>query len=120
MEATPDTGKILAVDRFHIDPDLETVESLRNRTCSRMVLMLAEFLRSAPGYHAVEYRVDSPWDRRSVKWTRKPFTRADLDHLCELTPDMSAEHMHRVIRATTYPGKPGAVLKINGLEFVPK
>ncbi len=110
MEATPDTGKILAVDHFEIAKN-ETVESLRNRTCSRMLLLLAEFLRG---------RIPILTGLGVTEWDRKPYTRAELDALCELTPDMDAAEMHRRIRATTYPGKPGAVLKINGLEFVPK
>ncbi len=109
MDPTPDTGKILAVDLFPIDPDRETVESLRNKTCARMLLLLAEFLRC-----------DRMVPPRVTGWTRKPYTRADLDVLCELTPDMDAAEMARRIRATTYPGKPGAVLKFNGLEFIPK
>ncbi len=109
MEKTPDTGKILAVDRFAIDPERMTVWGLRTITCARMLLLLADFLRTG-----------KEWPSVVEGWTRKPYTRAELDALCELTPDMSAEEMRRRIRATTYPGKPGAVLKINGLEFIPK
>jgi hypothetical protein len=45
------------------------------------------------------------------KWTRKPYTRKQLNELCELTPDMSPEEKARRIRATTYGDKVWAYIR---------
>lgn len=35
-------------------------------------------------------------------WTRKPFTRKQLNELCHIRPEMSEEEIERRIKATTY------------------
>ena len=50
-------------------------------------------------------------------WTRKPFTRFDLDNLSELTLDMDKSEMDRRIKATTF-DKPWAFLILNGRKFL--
>ena len=36
------------------------------------------------------------------KWTRKPFTRKELNELAEITPDMDNEEVKKRIRATSF------------------
>jgi len=119
MQPKVDTGEILAVDRFPISPD-ETVKSLQDRTLARMLLLFAEFLRSGNDWIVGDHpsAASFPAGTRH-QWSRRPFTRADLEELCTLTPEMDEAEMRQRIRATSYPGKPGARLKINGIEFVP-
>lgn len=96
MAPTVDTGPILLERTFEVAPD-ETVQSLRTRTLDLMLGMFSYVLDALP---------DLGTER--VAWTRKPYRRADLEALCELTADMTPVEVARRVRATTYPGKPGA------------
>ncbi len=53
----------------------------------------------------------------NVVWSRRPFTRADLDELHHVAPDMPAEEIERRRRAVTYPGFPGVKLKLGDVVF---
>ena len=88
----------------------DTVESLRMRTLDEMLnlldMVLARLVRDGtPG-------------ASSLAWQRRPFTRRELDELCRVTPDMAADEVRRRVRATTYPGYPGAYLDLHGIRFV--
>lgn len=50
-------------------------------------------------------------------WKRRPYKRAELNALCRITPDMSPEEVRRRVRATTFPGMPGAYVGIEGIRF---
>ncbi|HYH38475.1 MAG TPA: formyltransferase family protein [Azospirillum sp.] len=108
MAARVDTGTLVAERLFPILPQ-DSVETLKLRT---MVTMLDMF-------HDVATRLATgaslPVGARS--WTRRPFTRRELNGLCRVTPDMTAEEIRRRIRATSYPGYPGAVVELAGIPF---
>jgi methionyl-tRNA formyltransferase len=108
MAPRVDSGAIVDERRFAVT-DTDSVETLKLRT---MVVMLSMF-------HDVIYTIaaGAPLPSASTTWTRKPFTRKQLDALCVLTPDMPPEEMARRIRAVTYPRFPGAELHVNGQVF---
>lgn len=99
MAPAVDTGPIIDVRTF---PLLKTdsVWSLTQRCYAYML----------PQFFEVMQRILSgkPIKPVGVTWTRKPYKRSELNALCELTADMSAEEVTRRVRATTFPGMPGA------------
>jgi hypothetical protein len=52
----------------------------------------------------------------SEKWSRKPFTRKQLDELCTITPGMDPAEVEKRIKATTYK-TPWAFTKIGSHIF---
>ena len=44
------------------------------------------------------------------QWSRKPYTRKELNALCQITPDMPPDEIQRRRRATDFPGMPDAVI----------
>lgn len=107
MLPSVDSGTVISETLFPVFPH-DNVEILKLRT---MVTMLAMF-------HEIVCRIaqDSPLPTNSRQWQRKPFTRKQLNALCEITPEMSGEEKARRIRATTYPGFPGPYLLENGTK----
>jgi methionyl-tRNA formyltransferase len=108
MAAKVDTGKIIAVRRFSVFPT-ETVYSLTHR-CYAYILTLfyeivAGILQGRPLPEAGEI------------WKRKPYTRRELNALCEIVPEMPPEEIQRRIRAVTFPGAPGAYIALGGWKF---
>jgi len=49
-------------------------------------------------------------------WTRKPFTRKQLDDLATISPNMSEEEIIKRIRATTF-GQWKPIVKIKDFTF---
>ena len=108
MSPKVDSGEIIEVRRFPIDPQ-ETVLSLTMK-CYREI---------AESFHAVAGAIvaGETLPKSSERWTRQPYTRRELNELCRLDPSMSKDEMERRIRATTFPGAPGAYVDVNGLRF---
>lgn len=103
-----DTGKILGVRRFEILAH-DTVYDLTQRCYEHIWLLFEEVMGNLlDGKPVADYKGG---------WKRKPYLRSELDALCELAPGMSAEEMRRRIRATTFPGMPGAFLKIDDIRY---
>lgn len=107
MEAKVDTGSIIDETRFPVTKD-ETVASLKEKT---MAAMYDQFCRISGRYDA------GILPRASIQWARRPFTRKELNALCEVTPDMSEAEIKRRVRATAYPGFPGAYVTLAGIRF---
>ena len=105
MNAMVDTGEIIAVERFPIFPN-DSVFSLTQRCYAYIFL---SFVRIADLLLA-----GNPLPTSDERWTRKPFTRKDLNTLCVLDPSLSPEEVRRRVRATTYPNMPGAFMDIGG------
>lgn len=103
-----DSGEIIDERLFDVFPT-DTVASLRLRTLTVMLAM----------YHDVMTDIAAGRDIKSARkrWTRRPFTRKELNDLCQITPDMSGDEIRRRVRATTYPGQPGAFSVIGGVKF---
>lgn len=108
MEPTVDMGPIIAVQRFRCRPD-ETVSSLTQESYR----CLADLFETVIGAWAATGVLPVSPER----WGRRPYTRRELEELCRVTPDMAPEEVTRRIRATTFPGQPGAYVKIAGYRF---
>jgi methionyl-tRNA formyltransferase len=108
MVSRVDRGNILHERLFDVSPD-DTVESLKLRT---MIVMLALF-HEVVGDLAARRPLPSP----GTGWGREPFKRRELEALREVDLTMSREEIERRVRATTYPGYPGAVVRLHGVEF---
>lgn len=108
MDPTVDTGSIIAVRRFPLLPS-DSVYSLTQR-CYAEILALSYdiFGRLALGQSLPE---------SDEKWTRKPYRRSQLNALCRIEPDMDFSEVRRRVRATTFPGAPGAYVEIAGIRF---
>jgi methionyl-tRNA formyltransferase len=108
MLAKVDTGRIVEERRFPLLPT-DTVETLKLRT---MVTMLAMF-------HDVcsAIAVGAPLPQSERHWTRRPFTRREMNALKTIEPGMSDEEVARRIRAGTYPGYPGPSVTVGGHTF---
>lgn len=102
-----DSGEVISETLFPVFPH-DSVETLKLRT---MVTMLAMF-------HQIVCLLaqGAPLPVNARQWQRKPFTRRQLNALCEITPEMSEDEKSRRIRATTYPGFPGPYLLENGIK----
>jgi methionyl-tRNA formyltransferase len=108
MAPRVDSGDLIEERLFTIWPN-ETVESLKLRT---MVVMLSMF-HDTVGLLAA----DAQLPRSTSTWSRRPFTRKELDGLAVVTPEMDAAEVARRVRATTYPGFPGASVELAGMRF---
>ena len=97
-----DSGDIIAVRRFPVFEN-ETVFSMTQRCYAEIWHLFYELMSGL--------LQGQPLPASNEKWTRKPYTRKQLNELCELTPDMSAEEKARRIRATTYGDKVWAYIR---------
>ncbi|MFA6316399.1 MAG: formyltransferase family protein [Elusimicrobiota bacterium] len=103
-----DTGSIVAVQRFPLQSS-DTVASLTER-CYRHILRLFKDLFG--GFFSSGRLPDC-----SAVWARRPFRRAELDALCRISPEMAREEVARRVLATSFPGKPGPYVIIQGHRF---
>jgi methionyl-tRNA formyltransferase len=108
MAAKVDTGNIIAVRRFPL-LESDSVFSLTQR-CYAYILSLfydiiSDIIRGRPLPSSDE------------TWQRKPYTRTELNALCKTLPDMPLEEIKRRIKATSFPGMPGAYIEIEGVKF---
>jgi len=108
MQPKVDTGAIVKEVLFPVLPT-ETVESLKYRTMIAMLEMFHEI--------AVVVATRQPLPQASRTWTRRPFTRKQLDALATVSPSMAPEEIRRRVRATTYPGFRGPEVELGGIVF---
>ncbi|PKQ29463.1 MAG: hypothetical protein CVT60_05240 [Actinobacteria bacterium HGW-Actinobacteria-10] len=108
MAPRVDWGELIEVRRF---PVLETdsVESLLTRAHARLLEMFREIMSGVAAGEALP--------SAEGVWREHLYTRAEIDALCKLEVDMSEIEVARRIRATTYPGMPGAYVQMWGRRF---
>jgi len=109
MAAKVDTGEMIAVSRFPLFPS-DSVSSLTQR-CYAHILTL--FYEIVSGILEGKSLPQSP-----ETWKRKPYKRVELNELCRITPNMTEEEIKKRVRATTFPGMPGAYVELSGFQFV--
>ena len=109
MAPKVDTGPIIAVRRFRLFED-DSVFDLTQR-CYAHILVLF--------YDIVALLADgSDLPDAGETWTREAYRRVELEELCRIVPEMTRDEVLRRIRATTFPGAPGATVEIGGVRFV--
>ena len=108
MLAKVDTGAIVEERRFPVSPR-DTVETLKLRT---MVTMLSMF-------HDICCLIAQgrPLPQSEARWSRRPFTRREMNALKKLDAAMPADEIARRIRASVYPGYDGPSIELEGHIF---
>ncbi len=109
MNSKVDTGAIVAVSRFPVDPK-DSVYSLTQRCYQEMSQLFTEIMP--------DILAGKPVPESSERWARRPFTREELNALCEVKSSMNVDEIRRRVRATTYPGMPGAYVMLGGIKFL--
>lgn len=110
MLAKVDTGDLVMERRFPVLPE-DSVETLKLRTMETMVDMFREVVELIAA--------GQPLPRADVHWTRRPFTRREMEALKQIEHDMPQEEIDRRVRATVYPGYPGPVMRMaDGSTYV--
>ena len=108
MEEKVDTGRIIAVRRFPIFDD-DTVFTVTQRAYEHLAVLFQSVF--------TQLTSSGTLPESHEKWARKPYARRELETLCKITLGMSREDIERRIKATTYPGMPGAYVEIYGHRF---
>jgi methionyl-tRNA formyltransferase len=107
MKAQVDSGSIIKVTRFPIRED-DTVYSVTQHCYQLIEEMFYELMER------ILQGKDLPVS--DEQWKRRPYTRKQLDELCEIKPDMSEKEINKRIKATTYK-TPWAFTRIAGRVF---
>jgi len=103
-----DTGELIEVRRFEIDPSRETAFTLEQNTQNVLFELFKETMEKV---------------KRDRKFTGKPqgegryFSKKDFEQFRRIQPDDSPEVIARKVRAFWYPPKGGASILINGSEY---
>lgn len=107
MKATVDSGDIIAVKRFPLQKE-DTVYDVTQH-CYRLI--------EESFYEIMNCILQgNELPLSPEKWKRKPYTRKQLNELCEIRPDMTPEEIEKRIRATTYK-TPWAFTRIGNRVF---
>lgn len=104
-----DAGKILIERTFPVKND-DSVLTLKNKTMDEILSMFREVCIMLKNGEALP--------EAKVLWSRRPFTRKELNDLCKIKTDMSPEEVNKIIRSVTFPGHDGASVEIGGFKFV--
>lgn len=107
MDPKVDTGRIIEVRRFPILAG-DTVYSITQKCYSQIQNSFLEILSCI--------LQKQPLPESNELWRRKPFTRKELNALCEIDTKMSADEINQRILATTY-DRSWAYVPIHGLKF---
>ena len=105
-----DTGKIVLERRFPVAAH-ETVETLKLATMNTMIGMFNEV--------AALLAAGEPLPAASTHWTRRPYTKREMDDLKVLRHTMEPSEVRRRIRATVYPGYPGPAMHMADGSIIP-
>lgn len=108
MEEGVDSGKIIGTKRFRI-LETDNVYSLTIKSYGYLLILFYEIFD-----YIIRYK-ELP--KCNKKWTRKPYTRRQLEELCRITPDMSRKEIEIRIKATKFPGMPRAYTELYGYRF---
>ena len=102
MMAKVDSGSIIEVRRFPVFEN-DTVYSITQRCYTEILHLFYELIS--------DLLTGESLPKSHESWTRKPYTRKQLNELCELKPGMSKEEIDLRIKATTYGTKVWAHMK---------
>ena len=108
MEEKVDSGRIIAVRRFDVSED-ESVYSLSIKSYEHMMKLFFDVMDAALAGRELPFSDEA--------WTRKAYKRSELEALCRIEPDMTKDEIERRVRATRYPGMPGAYIEIDGHRY---
>jgi methionyl-tRNA formyltransferase len=96
MDASFDTGNIVKVRTFEIDPDVETALTLERRTQAEMLLLFDDFMSMAESKYALPSTPQSPSEQRYM-------TRIEFEKLKVISNLAKKEEIQRTARAFWFP-----------------
>lgn len=108
VDETFDTGELIDVRRFEIDPSRETAFTLEQATQQVLFELFRDTMEAV---------------KRDRKFTGKPqgegryFSKQHFEQLRRIQPEDSSETIARKVRAFWYPPNGGASILINGVEY---
>jgi methionyl-tRNA formyltransferase len=102
MLAKVDSGAIIAVKKFPISED-DTVYTVTQKCYVAISDLFYELMNGIMVYRSLPQSAET--------WKRKPYTRKQLNELCELKPDMDKDEIALRLKATTYGEKVWAYMK---------
>ncbi len=108
METKVDTGKIISVKSFEI-LKTETILSLSIKSYAFLYTLFIETINNILIHQCLP--------ESTKKWARKPYKRTELENLCKIEMGMSKKEIQKRVKATTYPGMPGAYIEIEDFKF---
>ena len=108
MEPKVNSGAIIEERRFPIFP-CDSVQSLQRRT---LIVLLALF-HDVLSLIALGQRLPVS----DKKWSRVAFTRKEFSELNEIRPSMSDKEIANRVRAVSYPGFAGPIVRLGGFQF---
>ena len=108
MNEQVDTGKIVAVKRFPLI-ESDSVYTLSLKSYESMFSLFFEVIGYILKHNAIP--------ESKERWGRKPYTRRELEELCRISTDMTEDEIKSRVKATYYPGMPGAYVEIFGNRF---
>lgn len=107
MASQVDTGNIVAVKRFPVFKT-DSVTSILSRTHDHQLSLFYDVMSLIVNGEKIPTSVE--------RWTRKPFTRKELNELAQISADMTKDEITKRIRATTFDSwKP--TIEIHGFVF---
>ena len=108
MKETVDTGDIVLLERFKVY-ERDDVYAITNRCYAHLQSMF---------YSVIDLILNgNKMPVSTEKWTKKPYTRADLNNLARVSLDMSQAEMRKRLKALEFPGAQGAYLSISDLKL---
>ena len=108
VDETFDTGDLIRVDRFPIDPSKETASSLEQKTLIRMLQMFKELISGMLAGQVLP---------RTPQGEGRYISKEDFERVRRITAEDTPEQAARKIRAFWYPPQQGAFIEIDGKEF---
>ena len=112
MESKVDSGEIIKVRYFPMSKD-ETVLSLKNKSMDNLIKLFHQIMELI----AKGKKLPSCEE----KWKKKPYTKKELQKLCQISCDMSEKEILKRIKATYYPGGPDyPYIKVDGKKITLK
>ena len=108
MKENVDTGDIVFVERFKVY-ETDDVYGITNRCYAHLQLLF---------YNAIDLILNGiNLPVSTEQWTRKPYTRTELNNLAKVSLDMSQVELSRRLKALDFPGAQGAYLSISDLKI---
>ena len=108
MTEKVDAGEIIETSTFPIFP-WDDAHSLQQRTHTYLLTLFYGVVSKIAKGEKLE--------ANGLAWHRKAYTRHDLEELCRITLDMDEDEVTKRVKATAYPGRPGAFIEIEpGIE----
>ena len=108
MTSKIDSGRIISVKYFPVLPEYSLVDITQK--CYRYILR--QF------YEVFNYYLKhGKLPVTGLKWSKRLYTRAELDRLCQIKKSMAWTEIKRRIQATNFPNMPKAYIQMFGYRF---